>query len=278
MEETEETNIPNAFGAPTLWASVVTSTMDEARILAERGFPHGTVIAADVQERGRGSGNRRWTADGGTNLFFTVLLRYDGFAAVPRALTLRTGLAVSAAVEDMAAACGAALERPVLVKWPNDVMIRYGPAYRKTAGILTEGNGSVFFIGVGVNVGQVDFPEELQEKAGSLALALGPLPEGAPRALLGKILARLHGEIGTGGAESWRARMEERLYQKGGRVRFTVRPALASAAPASEGETVEGILTGIGPDGEILIRCGDTTRAFVSGELEFPSQVRGDFP
>jgi BirA family biotin operon repressor/biotin-[acetyl-CoA-carboxylase] ligase len=260
----------NPFGGPVYYRDSVASTMDEARILEGRGAPHGTVISAGFQERGRGSRGRKWDADGGKNLFCTILLRYGGFDDVPRCLALRTGLALSLAVEDVAGDMGVRLRHPLLVKWPNDVMIPCAVPggclgafrYKKTAGILIEGNGTAVFTGVGVNVGQREFPEELRERAGSLSLALGPLPPSAPLLMLEKLLSRLYGEIeAPRRAPSWLERLDGRLYKKGEPVRF--RPGAAAAA------AVEGILAGVGENGEILIRAKGGTEAFVSGELEF---------
>jgi BirA family biotin operon repressor/biotin-[acetyl-CoA-carboxylase] ligase len=265
----------NPFGAPVYSRAVVSSTMDEARLLAEGGAPHGTVITAGFQEKGRGSRNRSWNAGSG-NLFFTILLRYQGFDSVPPALTLRAGLAVALAVEDTAAgnaeSSGAGLQGPVLVKWPNDVMIPLDGAYKKTAGILAEGDGTTVFIGVGVNVGQIDFPPELRDRAGSLALACGSLLPETPVMVLKRILARFHEEIETPeNLSSWRRRLVKRLYKKGEPVRFT-------GGAAGTLQTIEGVLSGIGPSGEIIIAAGSLPReggfpvpeqSFVSGELEF---------
>ncbi|MDR1420164.1 MAG: biotin--[acetyl-CoA-carboxylase] ligase [Treponema sp.] len=265
--------VANPFGAPVYYRDLVSSTMDEARVLAKDGAPHGTVASAGFQERGRGSRGRMWNAEGGKNLFFTILLRYGGFDAVPRCLTLRTGLALSLAVEDLAGDLGIRLPRPVLVKWPNDVMIPLvlgeSVFYRKTAGILTEANGSAVFTGVGVNVGQSEFQEELRDRAGSLAMAFGPLSPRAPLVMLEKTLSRLYREIETpSAAPSWTERLDERLYRKGERVRFRV-------GAADAGNVVEGILRGIGRNGEILIDTEGGTETFVSGELEFGGTAWG---
>jgi BirA family biotin operon repressor/biotin-[acetyl-CoA-carboxylase] ligase len=263
--------------------------MVESRLLAERGEDHGTVVCADFQEAGRGRiAGRPWYADRGKNLFFTILLRYGDFSAIPPALTLRTGLALSLAIEDFAPA----LQGAVQVKWPNDIMI----SGRKAAGILTESDGKVVYIGVGVNLAQTEFPEELRAKATSLALALRDPSAGeapyvttgtaqaeaaardlgqalSPRAahrLLELFLARFHAELeapapGPAGAETtdWRRRLEQRLYMRGKRVTFL-------EGAAGQPRTIQGTLEGIGPAGEILIR-GDgteTARSFITGELQ----------
>jgi BirA family biotin operon repressor/biotin-[acetyl-CoA-carboxylase] ligase len=273
-------SIPNPFGAPVYYRETVSSTMDESRLLAAGGAPHGAVIAAGFQEQGRGRvRGRHWTADRDKNLFFTLLLRYPGLSAIPAALSLRTGLALSLAVEDAAPL----LAGQVLVKWPNDLMIRSGQdgIFRKAAGILIEGDGRTLFIGIGVNVAQTGFPESIRSKATSILLAQNaPLPVPDLRfPLLERILARLYRELEETGEPApvpalppdrspapslppWRSRLEERLYMRGRRVRFI-------PGAADSGEAVEGILDGVGPGGELLLTpdgAGEA-RSFVTGEL-----------
>jgi BirA family biotin operon repressor/biotin-[acetyl-CoA-carboxylase] ligase len=248
--------VPNPWGAPVYFEDVLSSTMDTARALALRGEPHGTVITAGFQEQGRGRvRGRSWKMNRDENLAFTVLLRYG---AIPRALTLRAGLALALGIEEFAPA----LRGAVMVKWPNDIMIAAPrPGARKAAGILTEGDGSLVYIGIGVNLGQKEFPPELG--AVSLALALEEVrggPPGPPPALLGVILTHLHRELE--GAPPWRERLESRLFKKGEKVRFI-------EGPAGSGRAVEGVLAGIGPEGELLITPpGKKPRPFVTGELE----------
>jgi BirA family biotin operon repressor/biotin-[acetyl-CoA-carboxylase] ligase len=250
--------------------------MDVSRRLAAEGSPHGTVICANFQEAGRGrTGGRPWLGDAGDNLFFTVLLRYGSFTAIPAALTLRTGLAVSLAIEDLIPP----LAGLVRIKWPNDVLILLPGGGRKTAGILSESDGSVVFIGIGVNMRQSGFPPELEHKATSLRLSLGKLGlEGLDTdfrfTLLELILGRLRRELeGDGvscgdssprlsGGDTWRQRLEERLYMRGERVRFI-------AGGADSGRPVEGLLRGAGPAGELLLLLpGGEERAFITGELD----------
>jgi BirA family biotin operon repressor/biotin-[acetyl-CoA-carboxylase] ligase len=247
-------SLKNPFGAPVYYRESLGSTMDEGRILAAAGAVSGTVIAAGEQTAGRGRAARPWQSAGG-NLFFTILLRFDDFSALPEALTLRTGLAVSLALEDFVPALA------VRIKWPNDIMI----GRRKAAGILTEAKETALLIGVGVNVGQREFPGELAHKATSIAIETAALPEasppGTPLSLLELILSRLYGELfGAVSAGDWRNRLEERLYMRGQRVRFI-------DGPAGSQEAVEGALRGIGAGGELLITVNGETRPFITGEL-----------
>jgi BirA family biotin operon repressor/biotin-[acetyl-CoA-carboxylase] ligase len=249
--------LKNPFGSPVYYKETVVSTMDEGRILAAAGAAAGTVITAGEQTAGRGRAGRPWQSSGG-NLFFTVLLRFEDFFSLPKAITLRTGLAVSLAVEDFAPAlCG-----KVTVKWPNDIMI----GRRKLAGILTEANGPNVLIGVGVNVGQKEFPAELRNKATSLAMETSIEREKVPGAFLEAILARLYSEIfpSAGSSESpgWRERLEERLYLRGQRVRFI-------DGAAGSGHVIEGVLAGIDPAGGLLLESGGTApKSFITGELD----------
>jgi BirA family biotin operon repressor/biotin-[acetyl-CoA-carboxylase] ligase len=260
--------ISNPFGAPVYHEETVSSTMDMARHLA--GAPHGTVITADFQEAGRGRGHDRpWNMDARKNLPFTLLLRYDGFAAVPPALTLRAGLAAAEAVEEFAPPLAGMLR----IKWPNDIMcpIGVGP-YRKIAGILTEGDGRQVLIGIGVNVAQTEFSPELRTKAGSIAQALQPTPEHLASArftLLEKILTALYQELEARvpGRKDWRTRLEERLFMKDEQVSF-------SAGGVDSGATVRGKLVGIGMAGELLILTDGEIepQSFVTGELQVYGQ------
>ncbi|MDR2247426.1 MAG: biotin--[acetyl-CoA-carboxylase] ligase [Treponema sp.] len=250
-------SIVNPWNAPLYYHETLTSTMDESRARAARGAPHGTVVAADYQETGRGRAGRPWNAERGKNLFFTVLLRYPDISSFPPALTLRTGLAVSLAIEDYAPLLSGA----VLVKWPNDIMIDS----RKAAGILTETDGKAVAIGIGVNVAQAAFPGDLGAKAGSILQAVqargGPDLAADRAALLERILARLHRELSS--AEPWRGSLEERLYLKGKPVRFI-------AGGADSRRAVDGVLAGIGAGGELLMvpAGGTAPYAYVTGELQ----------
>jgi BirA family biotin operon repressor/biotin-[acetyl-CoA-carboxylase] ligase len=281
----------NPFGAPVYWVETTTSTMNESRRLAAEGAARGTVIGADFQEAGRGRvRDRPWTGRPGENLYATILLRYPGTAAIPPALTLKTGLAVALAIEDFVPA----LAGLVRVKWPNDIMIFSGgmgpalkaPAALKAAGILTEADGRTVYIGFGVNAVQTEFPEELRDKAISILMALQTaasspgetaaapalLPE-SRFSLLEKILARLYQELEAPGdrpnAGDWVSRLERRLYMRGQPVRFI-------AGAAGSGRVVEGTLTGIGGNGELLILPPGAEKplSFFTGELDLYGRNR----
>jgi BirA family biotin operon repressor/biotin-[acetyl-CoA-carboxylase] ligase len=200
----------------------------------------------------------------GENLSFTLILRYDSAGEIPQCLSLKSGLAVSLAIEDFAPP----LAGRVLVKWPNDVILlgKNGRG-RKITGILVEAEGGIVYIGVGVNIAQKEFPKEFRSKAGSIIQVFPDLPENARFILLEKILLRLYEGIEKPAAAepnvSWRERLALRLYKKGKTVTF------ASGAAGSSC-LIKGIFSGIGPGGELLIipEGEEKEVSFVTGELQ----------
>ncbi|MCL2720889.1 MAG: biotin--[acetyl-CoA-carboxylase] ligase [Treponema sp.] len=245
----------NPFNAPTYYLDVVSSTMDVSRKLSSNGEPHGTVITADFQEAGRGRiQGRFWQTERKKNLMFTILFRYNQIEDIPKALTLRTGLAVSLAIEDFLPC----LKNKVKVKWPNDIIIEN----KKAAGILCEADGGYVHIGIGVNVLQKEFPSKLKNKATSLCLtAIKEIKEGEIFILLEKILKRLYEKI-ENDKNDWKLLIEKRLYKMNERVVFI-------EGAADSGMEIKGTISGIGDNGELLIIPENETQtmSFYNGEL-----------
>jgi BirA family biotin operon repressor/biotin-[acetyl-CoA-carboxylase] ligase len=135
--------------------STNTALVEEAR----RGAPEGLVLVADHQTAGRGRLGRTWSAQPGTALLVSVLLRPPlPIDEVPVVL-MAAGLAACDGVE------AAAGFRPGL-KWPNDLVV----GDRKLAGLLTEATGGAdpgVVLGLGINVVAAAYPPELAGEATS---------------------------------------------------------------------------------------------------------------
>jgi BirA family biotin operon repressor/biotin-[acetyl-CoA-carboxylase] ligase len=254
-------DIANPFGAPVYHLASCTSTMDEARAIADKS-PCGTVVAADFQTNGRGRYPvRPWTSSAGKNLTFTLMLRYPSFSAIPAAVTLRSGLAVALAIERMEPL----LAPKLAVKWPNDVMLDNG----KCTGIIVESDGSTVLIGIGVNIAESDLPANAASIAGVLA-KLDPnradsyknRPHRIPF-VLEQILFSLFKTLSTAFDAVWQKELGRRLYMKGKIMRFT------AGSGISPQEALEGLVAGIDTDGSLLlIPSGKTeAKAFAAGEL-----------
>ena len=145
-----------------------TSTNDVvAQLAAEHA--EGLVVFAEEQTAGRGQYGRRWESTAGKGLWLSVLLR----PAIAVADSSRlTDLLARSIAETITAELGLAGS----IKPPNDVYVDG----RKVAGVLVEmrveASGSYCAVaGMGINVNHKpdDFPVELRERAGSLALAAG---------------------------------------------------------------------------------------------------------
>jgi BirA family transcriptional regulator, biotin operon repressor / biotin---[acetyl-CoA-carboxylase] ligase len=175
------------LGQPASWPETTESTNDDALLATKAGAQHGALFGAETQLRGRGRRGSAWHSEPGAGLWFSVLLRPQLAADVAPALSLCAGLAVRAAVASRSAA-------QVAVKWPNDVLA----GGRKIAGILIESQVigqqlSGVVVGIGLNVEQRAFPEELAELATSLAL-LGAT-ERAREVLLVDVLGGLEARV-----------------------------------------------------------------------------------
>ena len=167
-----------SLGSPHAHLRETDSTNSRARELAAAGAPHGTLVTAGAQTAGRGRQGRSWVAPAGSALLLSLVLReWDPL------LSLRAGLAVA----DVAGP-GAR------VKWPNDVLVDG----LKVAGVLVEGRPQEGWavLGIGVNVVEVDWPEELRGRAGSLGRSVDEISP-VRVALLAALELRLGEETGS---------------------------------------------------------------------------------
>ena len=133
------------------------STQDAARRL---GAQPGDVVVAWRQTAGRGRLGRRWADTREDGVALSIVLP----CGPPERLALAFAVGVAGAVERL-------LDRPVGIKWPNDIVVER----RKLAGILIEQSGALAVAGIGLNVSQTTWPKELTEVAVSLAQLGAPV-------------------------------------------------------------------------------------------------------
>jgi BirA family biotin operon repressor/biotin-[acetyl-CoA-carboxylase] ligase len=146
------------------WHDSIGSTMTRAAELARHGAVAGTTVAAHEQTAGQGRLGRQWYSPPRTGLYFTQILRPDLPPAELPVVTLALGVAVADALQVFA--CLA-----VDLRWPNDVLTF--DSGKKLAGILTQLDDGAVLAGIGLNVAQPDFPEELRPIATSLLIETG---------------------------------------------------------------------------------------------------------
>jgi len=234
----------------------VESTQDVAKERILKGGPHGLVIAADKQTRGRGRLGRSWFSPPGKNLYFTAAVQIPDPHPPFGTLSLLAGVAVAEALRRFGA--------EVFVKWANDVVSEGG---RKLAGILVEGfepepkkMWALVGIGINVNLSENELPEDLKPVATSLKVICGR--ELDRFEVLAEVLSSLEfwweKWAGNELAEFWRA-YDRFDWLKGKRVRALL-PDGTETEGVARGVTEEGALRLILPDGnEIRLVAGDVS-------------------
>ena len=158
---------PKWVGCEILYFDSIDSTNTKAQELAEKGYPSGTLVVADKQIAGNGRRGRNWESPSGCGIFMTLMLKPDINPNNASMLTLVSALAVAKALADITG-------KDAKIKWPNDIVIDG----RKVCGILTEMSAQFDYInniviGIGINVNNSSFPEEISATASSLRLLSG---------------------------------------------------------------------------------------------------------
>lgn len=150
-----------------LYFDTIDSTNTKAQELAEKGYPSGTLVVADKQESGKGRRGRSWVSPSGTGIFMTFMIKPDINPNNASMLTLVAALAVAKAITSVTG-------EEAMIKWPNDIVVNS----KKVCGILTEMNAQFDYInhivvGIGINVHNESFPEEISQMASSLMIEAG---------------------------------------------------------------------------------------------------------
>lgn len=145
------------------------STNRYLKELAVAGAPEGTVIIAEKQNAGRGRLGRSFFSPEEKGIYMSILLRPEIDLERSVRITSMAAVAVARAIEQV---CGLSAQ----IKWVNDIFLNN----RKVCGILTEAGINAIegildyaVLGIGINVGVMDFPEELQEIATSVSNECG---------------------------------------------------------------------------------------------------------
>lgn len=142
------------------------STNNRAKEFGNKGCVDGTLVVAEAQTSGKGRLGRGFSSPAGTGIYMSLLLRPNIDITLISQITLIVAMAVQKALAQI----------PGIVpkiKWPNDIVIDG----KKIVGILTEASCDTqlkyVVIGIGINVNNESFPDELSQTATSLYLACG---------------------------------------------------------------------------------------------------------
>jgi BirA family biotin operon repressor/biotin-[acetyl-CoA-carboxylase] ligase len=244
------------FGKKIFTYDSIDSTNACAKTLAGTGTEEGTVVIAEHQTAGRGRLGRTWQAESGSNLLFSAIIRPKLEINKIGLLPFFAAAGVALALENVA---GARCE----CKWPNDVLLNG----KKCCGILMESSFQhnvldYAIIGIGVNVNQKLFSEDLKDRATSLSQEYGR--EFDRRKIFQQImksLELLYAEVKTGKFEvtlhEWKARTKM----------FGKQVTLTQANGHLHGRAIA-----LSADGGLVLATTDGQRVCYAGDVTFTIQ------
>ena len=238
------------FGQNLHYFVQTTSTMDDARRLAEDGAPHGTVVVADEQTAGRGTKGRIWVSPPGESIHTTLIVR-PTIDELKR-LSIVSPVATTDAVRETTP-----LEPTI--KWPNDIQMEH----RKMGGILIEAGWSenqpqyaLVGIGLNVNFDPTPWATQIDRPATSLMIELGERQSREPvLAALINAFERRYRQAGTDELhQTWVARLNT--------LNRDVTVTLAG------GQSIDGRAVAVDDDGALIVESSDGQQhTFIAGEV-----------
>lgn len=255
-EQLESQIKTNIFGKTICYKETINSTNTEAKRLANLGDPHGLLVIAEQQTSGKGRQGRSWSSEKGSGIFMSLLLKPNFLPEKASMLTLMTALAVVDTIKEE-------MNLEACIKWPNDIVVNG----KKVCGILTEMSAEenqihYVIIGIGINVNNEKFPEEIREIATSLRIETGIRLKRSP--FVAKLLEKLESYyeifLQTGDLGFCLQSYNEKLINQNKQVKII----------DSSGQFT-GIAKGINAKGELLVQTKQKLVKVRSGEVS----VRG---
>ena len=214
-------------------------------MLADAGAVEGDWLVALEQTAGKGRQGRKWVSAKG-NFYGTTLVGLRPGDPPPQTLSLAAGLALIEAID------GAATAQPLMLKWPNDLML----GGKKLGGILLERSGDRVAVGFGVNLAAA--PRLPDREAADLggddhAAGLRALDRGQLRAAARAVAVEPK-------ARRWSAR------GRSGRIL----PGTRLTVHVGKDETLSGRFAGLETDGALRLMLDDGTIEVDPGGRHIP--------
>ena len=241
------------IGAKIFRVKSCPSTNDLAKELALSGEEEGTVVISDEQTRGKGMKGRKWYSARKKGIYLSVILRppHSNISLLP----LVAGLAVADAVFDSTGL-------RIKLRWPNDLI--WGK--KKLGGILCESgfsgdriNYAILGIGLNMNHGRGDFPEEIRHQATSLKLiAKEDMDENIMLNNLWPALNRWYGRFLQNEKDKIVSHFQEN----------SILPRGKEITLITESGEVSGIYRGIHSQGSLILESRGKRKSFFSAEIK----------
>lgn len=168
LRSDEELNIllePYKYFDQGFFYETIDSTNDVLKRKAKENFDKHLVAVSKAQSKGKGRLGRVWESNEG--LYMSYLIRPD---IMPMAASIFTQIAAAAVVMTFKEIS----DLDIKIKWPNDIVVNG----KKICGILTELNAELnkvhyLIVGIGINLNQEVFNEDLQDIATSYKIETG---------------------------------------------------------------------------------------------------------
>jgi BirA family biotin operon repressor/biotin-[acetyl-CoA-carboxylase] ligase len=216
-------------------------------------LPEGTVIMAEAQIDGRGQQGKKWHADPGKNLTFSLLLNPLFLQPIQQFLISQiVSLGLAEVLEKI-------LDNKISIKWPNDIYYKNN----KIAGILIENTiqgvqikNSI--IGIGLNVNQKVFPSTVPNP---ISVSEILQRDYHLNALLSEICSAIevrYLQLRAGNTDFIQREYLAKLYRKGEKHLYI-----------AEGKKFEAEITGVDPNGCLIVKSEDVLKSYNLKEIAF---------
>ena len=241
-------HLPESLSEMPIFAYDSVDSTDLAAKRLAGDFSGRALFAANEQTNGRGRLGRSFFSPAGDGLYLSFLFSSPSPLETLNAVTPYAAVAVSGAIERICGISG------VGIKWVNDLQIEG----KKICGISAEAVSPLFaggenkiVIGVGINLSNDRFPEELKDTAGSLGVRVNRC------ALAAEIAARLSRYADEPANRAFMKEYTARSVVIGKRVRLN-----------KWGDMIEGTVAGFDENGGLLLDVGEEKpRLFTGGEI-----------
>jgi BirA family biotin operon repressor/biotin-[acetyl-CoA-carboxylase] ligase len=240
-------------GIALKYFEITDSTNNEAKKhVLNNGNQNTTLFLANEQSGGRGRLGRSFLSRRGQGLYMSLLCFTDRSLADIVSVTTAAAVAVALSIEE-------ATGHKMMIKWVNDVYNDSG----KVSGILTEtvavGDRLAVIVGIGINIGDIDFPDELKNIASSIGDVSGRETE-----LVCRIVKRLTDFFSSPRDRSYMDDYRKRFMLQGKHVDLFV-----------GGENVDsGRVSGVDDDGGLIYFSDRQNKSITvrSGEVSIKTQ------